>query len=67
VIVSKHRLVSFSELKERFGIPFTRRHLHNLEQAKKFPARVPIGENRVGWVQSEIEKWVEDRMQARSS
>jgi prophage regulatory protein len=65
-MMQKYRLVSFSDLKARFGVPFTRRHLLNLEQAKKFPARVPIGENRVGWVESEIEEWVKEKVGARS-
>jgi prophage regulatory protein len=60
------KLVSFPDLKERFGIPFTRRHLLNLESARKFPARVPIGEHRVAWVESEVQEWIDQKMEARS-
>lgn len=61
----KAKLVLYPDLKERYGIPFTRRHLLNLENEGKFPARVPIGEQRVGWVESEIEKWLSDKIEAR--
>jgi predicted DNA-binding transcriptional regulator AlpA len=60
------KLVLFDELKDRFGVPFTRRHLLNLENDKKFPARVPIGDNRVGRVESEVEEWVKEKIKARS-
>jgi prophage regulatory protein len=61
------RLLSFGELKDKHGIPFTRRHLLNLENDKKFPARVPIGEHRVGWVESEIADWVDAKIKSRAA
>jgi prophage regulatory protein len=49
------RLLTFPELKPLKGIPYTRQHLARLEKAGKFPARVQIGANRVGWLESEID------------
>jgi prophage regulatory protein len=57
------KLISFPELKERFGIPFTRRHLLNLENEQKFPARVPVGEHRIAWLESEVDEWVNRKVE----
>jgi prophage regulatory protein len=56
------KLVPFEDLRTKFGVPYTRRHIYNLEAAKKFPMRVPIGENRVAWVESEVQDWVEQKI-----
>ncbi|QOG17527.1 helix-turn-helix transcriptional regulator [Bradyrhizobium sp. SEMIA] len=60
--MQRRRILSFDDLRDQFGIPYTRRHLLNLELAKKFPARVPIGENRVGWIESEVQNWIERKV-----
>jgi prophage regulatory protein len=31
----------------------------------KFPKRVPLGESRHGWVESEIDDWIAERMASR--
>jgi prophage regulatory protein len=56
------KLVSFPKLKSRYGVPFSRRHLLTLEGNKQFPRRVPIGANRVGWVEAEIEAWIDGKV-----
>ena len=54
------KLLSFSELRPKKGIPYTRQHLARLENAGRFPKRVKFpGGNRVGWIEEEI-----DAMQA---
>jgi prophage regulatory protein len=60
-----HKLIQFAELKSIKGIPFTRRHLARLEDDGKFPVRVPIGQHRVGWVESEIDTHISELMLAR--
>lgn len=32
-----------------------------MERAGQFPARVKLGKASVGWHQTEVEKWLEDR------
>jgi predicted DNA-binding transcriptional regulator AlpA len=44
------KLLSFTELTTTRGITFSRRHLKRLEDERKFPLRVVLGENRIGWV-----------------
>lgn len=34
--------------------PYSRQHVHRLEKAGKFPKRVTLGPNRVGWVYDEV-------------
>ncbi len=46
------RIISWRQLKEM--VPWSRQHLSRLEKAGKFPQRVQIGQNRVGWVYGEI-------------
>jgi prophage regulatory protein len=58
------KLLIFRDLKER-GIPFSYRHLYTLEETGKFPKRVKIGEKRVGWIESEIDTWLEAKANER--
>ncbi len=62
---SPRKLVSYKELKSVYGITFSRRHLARLESEKKFPTRVALGEHRVGWVMSEIEDWLAQKLANR--
>lgn len=53
------RLLRYPDLKEKRGIGYTRRHLYRLEAAGKFPKRVNMSEGAVGWVESEIDEYLE--------
>ena len=55
--------VSFKSLKGR--VPFSRAHLIRLERDGRFPRRVKLGECRVGWLESEIDAWIESRIAER--
>ncbi len=46
-------------------VPYTRQHIGRLERAGKFPRRVQLGENRVAWLESEIEAWIAERAAER--
>ena len=61
------RLLRYGDLQETRGIGYTRRHLYTLEAERKFPKRVPLGENRVGWIESEIDDWIRDRAARRAA
>jgi prophage regulatory protein len=60
------RLLSYDELRRQKGIPYSKVHLWRLERAGKFPRRVQLGENRHGWLESEIDDWLLERMAARN-
>lgn len=42
-------------------ITYTPQHIYRLERQGKFPRRRRIGPNRIGFLLSEIEKWMGDR------
>ena len=60
------RLLSYDELRSQKGIPYSKVHLWRLEREGKFPRRVRLGERRHGWLESEIDDWVLERMAARN-
>jgi len=60
------RLLSYDELRSQKGIPYSKVHLWRLERQGKFPRRVRLGESRHGWLESEIDDWVLERMAARN-
>ena len=58
------RIVDWKVL--RTLVPYSRQHLARLEAAGQFPLRVTLGPCRVGWVQEEVEAWIERRMNDRT-
>lgn len=61
------RLVSKKELRTVCGIPYTPQHIARLEAAGKFPKRVKLGPNRVAWLLSEVDAWVNERLTCRDA
>ena len=53
------RIIDRRELLEL--IPFSAVHILRLERAGKFPVRIRLGQNRVGWMLSEITAWIAGR------
>ena len=46
-------------------IPYSQNHIRRLEAQGDFPKRIRIGANRVAWLRDEVEKWIEERVNAR--
>jgi prophage regulatory protein len=63
--MSYRKLLPFPELRER-GVLHGRRQVDRLEAEGKFPKRVSVGTNRVGWVATEIDDWVNAAISARA-
>jgi prophage regulatory protein len=61
------KLLSFDQLRSEKGISYSKVHLWRLEKTDKFPKRVPLGASRHGWVDSEIDDWLLERMASRKS
>jgi prophage regulatory protein len=59
------QLVSKKELKTVCGIPYSAQHIARLEHVGQFPKRIRLGINRVAWLLSEIEAWVDERLANR--
>ena len=58
------RIIGWLDLKT--VVPYTRQHILRLERAGKFPKRIRVGANRIGWLLSEIEEWIEGRVALRN-
>lgn len=46
---------------------YSPQHIARMEAAGAFPKRVKLGNNRVGWVKSEVEDWIQERIDARDN
>ncbi len=44
---------------------YTPQHIARLEKAGQFPKRVQLGPSRVGWVESEVLEWLDERIKRR--
>jgi len=58
-ILADLKILTKKELREI--VPYTPQHIHRLEKAGKFPRRLQLGANRVGWRLSDIEAWIDGR------
>ncbi len=54
-----NRIICLSELLEL--VPLSRSHIYRLERTGQFPRRLKLGLRRVGWRESEIQRWIEER------
>jgi len=57
------RILSKRQLKEL--VLYSPQHVARLEKAGKFPRRVQIGPNRVGWIEAEVLDWLTERIDRR--
>ena len=47
-------------------VPYSASHIWRLERSGQFPQRVRLGGNRVAWLESELNSWVESKLAART-
>ena len=59
------RILSKRQLKEL--VLYSPQHVARLEKAGKFPKRVQLGPNRVGWVEDEVMDWLLQRLESREA
>ena len=58
------RIIGWRQLKELQ--PYSRQHIARLEKLGKFPQRVQLGQNRIGWVYDEVTAHLEQLASKRS-
>lgn len=58
------RIITKKELQRL--VPYTPQHIARLEKAGRFPKRVQLGPNRVGWIESEVKAWLEEIKRKRN-
>ncbi len=42
-------------------------HISRLEKAGQFPKRIQLGPNSVGWIEAELDAWIEAKVAERDS
>ena len=57
------RILSKRQLRE--VVLYSPQHIARLEKAGKFPKRVKLGLARVGWIESEVLEWLQERIDDR--
>jgi prophage regulatory protein len=57
------RIIRRRELTAKVG--YCLGHIYRLERAGEFPPRVRLGRRAVGWVAEEVERWLQERVDAR--
>ncbi|KGY11717.1 transcriptional regulator [Vibrio tubiashii] len=57
------RFLRLQEVKEKTGL--SKSAIYSKIKEGEFPASVPIGSRTVAWIDSDIEKWLEWRVQVR--
>ena len=57
------RLLSKRQVRQM--VLYSPAHIARLEAAGKFPKRVRIGQCRVGWVEQEVQEWLNARIAER--
>jgi prophage regulatory protein len=60
---SSDRIISAKERREL--VPYSCMHIWRLERAGRFPRRIHLGPNRVGWSLAEIDEWIEGKKAER--
>jgi len=53
------------QVRARTGLSDTR--IDELEKLKRFPRRVALSSRAIGWVKSEVDSWIQDRIGARDA
>ena len=64
--MSNPTLVSWSDLKVR-GIQFSRATIYRKIENGSFPRPLKIGANRIAWLASEIDEWIQSLAEARNT
>jgi len=55
------RILRLPDVKERTGL--SRSAIYDYIAKGAFPGSISLGPRAVGWIESEIEKWLQDRIQ----
>ena len=58
---SKSRIIRWPEVHERVG--YCRTNIYYLIQSGDFPAPIKLGRRAVGWLESDIENWIDSRIE----
>lgn len=58
-----HRVIRLPEVMDKTGLGRTT--IYRMESSGYFPRSIPLGGKAVGWIEAEIDGWIEKRMDER--
>ena len=58
---SKSRIIRWPEVHERVG--YCRTNIYYLIQSGDFPSPIKLGSRAVGWLESDVDNWIESRIE----
>jgi len=58
-------IIRLPEVTRMIGL--SRASIYRMVKLGKFPASVPLGELAVGWLRSEVEQWIAERVSKRDA
>lgn len=58
------KILNKRELRQKTTISI--QHITRLEKDNRFPKRIQLTQNRVGWLESEVDDWIKERIAKRS-
>jgi len=61
--MNQENILRLAEVQKRIGL--CRSRIYQLIEAGKFPKQIKLSERASGWLESEINEWIEERIQAR--
>jgi predicted DNA-binding transcriptional regulator AlpA len=61
------KVIFYSELKPRKGIPYSRTWINELMRQKRFPQNFDLSPNRRPWLEDEIDDYVAERAAERDA
>ena len=63
--MEQQTILRWPAVKDRIGL--CRSRVYQLIEAGKFPKQIKISERATGWLESEINQWIEERIKAREA
>ena len=61
---NERRILRLEEVEAKSG--FKRAHIYNLMKKRQFPQALRLGGRAVGWDSSEIDQWIDERVNNRA-
>ena len=62
--MSNLKILRAKQVKELVGYSFS--SIYRLSSQKKFPKPIKLGDHASGWVASEVNDWIQDRISSRN-
>lgn len=63
--MNTYALLSYADLREKKGIPFSRVHIWRMIEAGDFPKPIHLSKQRKAWIESEIDDWIAAKVAER--